>query len=64
MENHFTYFRNEIQETYQHIKDRRALYNILSAYDVPHVSFDILNDEDARILTVKPTHRINSNDGL
>lgn len=62
--NHFTYFRNEIQDMYQHIKDRRALYNILSAYDVPHVSFDILNDEDARILMVKPTHRINSNDGL
>lgn len=64
IENLFTYFRNEEQETYQHIKDRRALYNILSAYDVPHVSFDILNGEDARILIVKPTHRINSNDGL
>jgi len=64
IENLFTYFRNEEQETYQHIKDRRALYNILSAYDVPHASFDILNGEDARILNVPPMHRINSNDGL
>ena len=38
----WTYFRNTIQEVYNHIKQRRAVYYILSSYNVPYVTFDTL----------------------
>jgi hypothetical protein len=61
---YYTYFRNNIQECYLHIRDHRILYNMLSAYNVPHVTFDILNDMDARILRDNPIKYMNNNDGL
>ena len=61
---HYTYFRNNIQEMYLHIRDRRMLYNMLSAYSVPHVTFDVLNDIDARMIIDNPIEHINDNDGV
>ena len=61
---HYTYFRNNMQEMYHHIRDRRMLYNMLSAYSVPHVTFDVLNDIDARMLIDNPIEYINDNDGV
>jgi hypothetical protein len=61
---HYTYFRNNIQECYLHIRDRRMLYNMLSAHNVPHVTFDILNDMDARMIRDNPIEYINVNDGV
>ena len=58
----WTFFRNSIQEVYNHIKQRRAVYYILSSYNVPYVTFDVLNDMDYRILRDNPLQYIsNSN---
>jgi hypothetical protein len=56
----WTYFRNTIQEVYNHIKQRRAVYYILSSYDVPYVTFDVLNDMDYRILRDNPLQYISN----
>ena len=58
----WTFFRNNIQDVYNHIKQRRAVYYILSSYNVPYVTFDVLNDMDYRILRDNPLQYIsNSN---
>ena len=56
----WTYFRNTIQEVYNHIKQRRAVYYILSSYNVPYVTFDVLNDMDYRILRDNPLQYISN----
>ncbi len=56
----WTYFRNTIQDVYNHIKQRRAVYYILSSYNVPHVTFDGLNDMDYRILRDNPLQYISN----
>ncbi len=56
---HWTFFRNNIQEVYNHVKQRRAVYYILSSYDVPYITFDGINDMDARILSNNPLQYIN-----
>ena len=47
----WTFFRNNIQDVYNHVKQRRAVYYILSSYDVPYITFDGINDMDSRILS-------------
>ena len=54
VEHYYTYFRNDVQEMYQHIKDKRMLYYLLSAHNVPHATFDILNDVDHRMIRDNP----------
>jgi hypothetical protein len=58
IQSHYTYFRNEMQDVYCHIKDKRALYHLLSTYNVPHTTFDILNDMDSRMLRDNPMQYI------
>ena len=60
--NHYTYFRNNVLEMYNHIKDRRSLYYMLSAHNVPHVSFDVLNTMDYLMLRDNPIQYIHDND--
>ena len=60
IDHNYTLFRNSIQDIYNHVKDRRMLYYMLSSYNVPHVTFDILNDIDARILRDNPIKYIDS----
>jgi len=55
----WTYYRNSIQDVFAHIKQRRAIYYILSSYNTPYVTFDIVNDMDARILRDNPLEYIN-----
>jgi hypothetical protein len=55
----YTYWRNSIQDVYNHVKDRRMLYYMLSSYNVPYVTFDGINDMDYRILRDNPTQYIN-----
>jgi len=59
----YTYWRNSIQDVYNHVKDRRMLYYMLSSYNVPYVTFDGINDMDYRILRDNPTQYINSDFG-
>ena len=61
---HYTYFRNNMSEMYNHIKDRRSLYYMLSAHNVPHVSFDVLNTMDYLMLRDNPIQYIHDNDGF
>ena len=56
----WTFFRNNIQDVYNHIKQRRAVYYILSSYNVPYVTFDGLNDMDYRILRDNPLQYISN----
>jgi len=56
----WTFFRNNIQEVYNHIKQRRAVYYILSSYDVPYITFDGINDMDACILRDNPLQYISN----
>ena len=56
----WTYFRNTMQDVYNHIKQRRAVYYILSSYNVPYVTFDGLNDMDYRILRDNPLQYISN----
>jgi hypothetical protein len=58
IENQYTYWRNSIQDVYNHIKDRRMLYYMLSSHNTPHVTFDILNHTDYHILRDNPTDYI------
>jgi hypothetical protein len=60
MENYYTYFRNKMQEVYCHIRDRRMLLQLVSMYNVPHTTFDVLNDMDSRILRDNPSQYIHS----
>ena len=60
----YTYWRNNIQDVYNHVKDRRMLYYILSSDNVPYVTFDILNDIDNHMLRDNPINYISSNDGF
>lgn len=55
----WTYFRNSMQDVYSHVKHRRAVYYILSSYDVSYITFDGINDMDARILRDNPLKYIN-----
>jgi len=55
----WTFFRNSIQDVYNHIKQRRAVYYILSSYNVPYITFDGINDVDARMLRDNPLQYIN-----
>ena len=64
LHNQYTYWRNSVQDVYSHIKDRRNLYYLLSSYNTPHVTFDVLNDIDYRILRDNPLKYILSNDGF
>jgi hypothetical protein len=59
----YTYWRNSVQDVYNHIKDRRMLYYMLSNYNVPYVTFDGINDMDYRILRDNPTQYINRDFG-
>jgi len=55
----YTYWRNSIQDVYNHVKDKRMLYYMLSSYNVPYVTFDGINDMDHRILRDNPIRYIN-----
>jgi len=55
----YTYWRNSIQDVYNHVKDKRMLYYMLSSYNVPYVTFDGINDMDHRILRDNPIQYIN-----
>lgn len=59
IENYYTYFRNDAQEIYQHIKDKRMLYYMLSTHSTPHVTFDLLNQIDYRMVQDNPLQHIN-----
>jgi hypothetical protein len=63
-DNQYTYWRNSIQDVYHHVKDRRNLYYLLSSYNTPHVSFDIMNDTDKRMLRDNPMDCIDINEGF
>ena len=62
--NHYTYWRNSVQDVYQHIKDRRMLYYMLFSYNVPYVTFDILNDTDKHMLRDNPIDYIDIFEGF
>jgi hypothetical protein len=47
-------FRNSMQDVFNHIKQRRALYYLLSSYDVPYLTFDGINDLDYRMVRDNP----------
>jgi hypothetical protein len=49
-----TLYRNSMQDIYNHIKQRRAVYYILSSYDVPYLTFDGINDLDYRMVRDNP----------
>ena len=55
----WTFFRNNIQGVYNHVKQRRAVYYILSSYNVPYITFDGINDMDSRMLRDNPVQYIN-----
>ena len=59
----YTYWRNSVQDVYTHIRDRRNLYYLLSSYNVPHVSFDLINTTDERILRDNPIKYIDTYEG-
>ena len=59
IENYYTYFRNDAQEIYQHIKDKRMLYYMLASRSIPHVTFDLLNTIDYRMIQDNPLQHIN-----
>jgi|TARA_B110000438_G_scaffold59955_1_gene60137 hypothetical protein len=59
----YTYWRNSIQDVYNHVKDRRMLYYMLSSYNVPYATFDGVNDMDYRILRDNPIQYISSDGG-
>ena len=61
---HYTYWRNSVQDVYSHIRDRRNLYYLLSSYNTPHVTFDVLNNTDSLMLRDNPLKYILSNDGF
>ena len=61
---HYTYWRNSVQDVYSHIRDRRNLYYLLSSYSIPHVTFDIINNTDYLMLRDNPLKYILSNDGF
>ena len=56
--NQYTYWKNQIQDVYNHVKDRRSLYYMLSTYKVPYVSFDIMNYTDTLMLRDNPINYI------
>jgi len=60
----YTYWRNSVQDVYSHIRDRRNLYYLLSSYNTPHVTFDVLNNTDSLMLRDNPLEYILSNDGF
>jgi len=62
IDHNYTFFRNTVQDVYNHVKDRRMLYYMLSSYNVPYVTFDILNDMDCRILRDNPLKYIDHSD--
>jgi hypothetical protein len=55
----WTFFRNSIQDVYNHVKQRRAIYYILSSYNVPYATFDGINDMDACMIRDNPMQYIN-----
>ncbi len=55
----WTYFRNSMQDVYSHVKHRRMVYYILSSYNIPYVTFDIINDTDAFMIKNNPLKYIN-----
>ena len=59
----YTYWRNSVQDVYNHIRDRRNLYYLLSSYDAPHVSFDIINNTDGCMLRDNPIKYIDTQEG-
>jgi len=62
IDHNYTFFRNSVQDVYNHVKDRRMLYYMLSNYNVPYVTFDGLNDMDYRILRDNPIKYIDQFD--
>ena len=64
LDNQYTIWRNSIQDVYNHVKDRRMLYYMLSTYNMPHVTFDIMNNTDSLMLRDNPLEYILSNDGF
>ena len=62
IDHNYTIFRNSMQDVYNHVKDRRMLYYMLSNYNVPYVTFDGLNDMDYRILRDNPIKYIDQSD--
>jgi len=63
IEEQYTYWRNSVQDVYAHIRDRRNLYYLLSSYNAPHVSFDIINNTDQHILRDNPIKYIDTKEG-
>jgi hypothetical protein len=59
----YTYWRNSVQDVYTHIRDRRNLYYLLSSYNAPHVSFDLINNTDHHILRDNPIKYIDTYEG-
>ena len=55
-------YRNDIQDIYNHIKQRKAMYYLLSSYNVPYATFDGINDTDYRILRDNPMQYINKSE--
>jgi len=64
LNNHYTYWRNSIQDVYNHVKDRRMLYYMLSSCNVPYATFDVMNDTDYRMLRNNPINYIHREDGF
>ena len=57
-----TLYRNSMQDIYNHIKQRRAVYYILSSYDVPYLTFDGINDTDYHMIRDNPMQYINKSE--
>jgi len=63
IEEQYTYWRNSVQDVYSHIRNRRNLYYLLSSYNVPHVSFDGINNTDWYMLRDNPIKYIDTYEG-
>ena len=63
VEAQYTFWRNSVQDVYSHIRDKRNLYYMLSTYNTPYVSFDIINKMDSLILRDNPIKYMDSYEG-
>jgi len=63
IEEQYIHWRNSVHDVYNHIRDRRKLYYLLSTYNTPHVSFDIINNTDQLMLRDNPIKYIDTYEG-
>ena len=63
IEEQYIHWRNSVHDVYNHIRDRRNLYYLLSTYNTPHVSFDIINNTDQLMLRDNPIKYIDTYEG-